>query len=134
MLAEFTFRAITSGFYGSLTQAFRNTRPRWAATATALLLLPLASHSLEFLVHWLRGTPKLYTSITVSIAFTALSTLFNLYAMRRGALLVAEDQKSLFEDMHAMPAIIASFLACGPISLWRLAKSLTCAPRLKNGD
>jgi len=39
------------------------------------VLLPLSSHSLEFLVHWLRHTPHLKASIISSMSFTAISTL-----------------------------------------------------------
>lgn len=41
MLAEFVYRAITAGFYGALTQAFRKAEPAWAAGVAAMLLLPL---------------------------------------------------------------------------------------------
>jgi hypothetical protein len=58
MLAEFSYRVITSGFYGSATQAFRRAEPAWAAAAAVMILLPLASHSIEFLIHWLRGQPR----------------------------------------------------------------------------
>ena len=63
LFAEFVFRSVTSGFYGSITEAFREARPAWVATATTILLLPVVSHTLEFFVHWLRGTPKLALSI-----------------------------------------------------------------------
>ncbi|HLK20687.1 MAG TPA: hypothetical protein VKT81_17155 [Bryobacteraceae bacterium] len=85
MLAEFVYRAITAGFYGAITQAFRNAQPFWAASLTALVLLPLVSHSLELAVHLLRGTPKIVTSLISSVCFTAISTLF--ICMPRGAAL-----------------------------------------------
>jgi hypothetical protein len=110
MLAEFTFRTATSGFYSSLTQSFRKARPRWAATAATMVLLPLVSHSLEFMVHWLRGTPKLGLSIASSMAFTAISTAFNLYAMGKGALIVGDGHRSLSHDLRLMPGLILSFL------------------------
>lgn len=119
MMAEFLFRTATTGFYGAITQAFRRAEPAWLAAVTAMVLLPLASHSLEFVIHWLRGTPNLARSIAASVVFTVLSTLFNLYAMRRGVLIVGEERKSFWEDMRAMPRIIASFLAVGPLLLWR---------------
>ncbi|MGH9629913.1 MAG: hypothetical protein ACRD7E_16470 [Bryobacteraceae bacterium] len=123
MAAEFLFRLIASGFYGSLTQAFRRAEPAWLASITVMILLPLVSHSVEFLIHWLRGTPELRVSIIASVSFTVISTLFNLYAMRRGTLIVGEERKSLGEDLRAMPGLIASFLAYAPVTLWRLARS-----------
>ncbi|HYP15063.1 MAG TPA: hypothetical protein VEQ63_14135, partial [Bryobacteraceae bacterium] len=57
-----------------------------------------------------------------SMVFTAFSTLFNLYAMRHGLLIVGEERKSLWDDMKAMPRVLASFLLAGPARLWRLVK------------
>jgi len=122
MLAEFAFRTTTSGFYGSLTQAFRKARPRWAATATTMVLLPLVSHSLEFMVHWLRGTPKLGLSIASSVTFTAISTAFNLYAMRRGVLIVGDGHRSLLDDLRLMPGLILSFLIGVPRATFVLSR------------
>src|SRR5262249_44365135 len=80
MAAEYVYRAITSGFYGALTQHLSQIEPEWQAAAAATFLLPLSSHSLEFLVHWLRHTPHLKTSLIASVIFTLLSTLFHFYA------------------------------------------------------
>jgi hypothetical protein len=55
MIGEYAYRAITSGFYGALTQNLSRVRPPWQAAMAAMILLPLSSHSLEFAVHWLRG-------------------------------------------------------------------------------
>ena len=66
MLAEFAYRGVTAGFYGALTQAFRSAQPRWLA----ILSIPAMSHTFEFLVHWLRGTPNLRSSIAASLVFT----------------------------------------------------------------
>ncbi len=86
-----------------------------------MVLLPVCNHTMEFLVHWAHGTPKLKASILVSVGVTAVSTLFNWYAMRRGALLVAGEGDSLGRDMRRMPRIIAEFVAAGPLALWRAA-------------
>ena len=55
MATELALRFVTSGFYGAVTEAFAVARPAWAATATVMVLLPFLNHSLEFLVHWMRG-------------------------------------------------------------------------------
>ena len=119
MAAEFVFRAVTSGFYGSLTQAFRKAEPACMAAITVLILLPLVSHSMEFAIHLARGTPKLVPSMIASIAFTEMSTLFNLYAMRRGALVVGADASSMAADMRRIPVLIAGFVASGPLAIMR---------------
>lgn len=123
MLAEFCWRSLTSGFYGSVLESLRRAQPSWAAALAAMVLLPLLNHSMEFLIHWLRGTPKLAASIIASVCFTVVSTLFNLYAMRRGVLIVGEERMSFWQDMRMMPRVIASFVALGPLALWRYARA-----------
>jgi hypothetical protein len=111
MLTEFCFRFATSGFYGALTQRFRRVEPAWAATIGAMVLLPALAHSLEFVVHSWRGTPELAASMVASIAFTMISTAFNLFAMRRGALVVGTGTRTLVDDLRAMPRLVVLFVA-----------------------
>lgn len=119
MLAEFGYRGITSGFYGAITQAFRQAEPPWAAGAVTAVLLPLLSHSIELALHLIRGTPRILTSIISSVCFTVLSTTFNLYAMRRGALVVCPGACSLAADFRRIPRLLAGFIAAGPLALYR---------------
>lgn len=133
MLAEFIYRGITAGFYGAITQALREAEPPWAAGVTAMILLPLVSHSIELSVHLLRGTPKIKTSIIASVIFTALSTLFNLYAMRRGALLVGAGSDSVKADLKRVPRLLAGFLAEGPLIVYRWARGRLTAAQAKTG-
>jgi hypothetical protein len=124
-LVELLYRGPTAGVYGALTQAFRRADPPWAAGLTVMLLLPLLSHSFEAMVHFWRGTPKLGTSIFASICFTALSTLFNLYAMRRGVLITGgEEEGTFFADLRRIPITIALFVAAGPQAIFHAAKWL----------
>jgi hypothetical protein len=145
LLTELAFRGAASGFYGALTEAFRFAEPEWAASMAAMILLPFVGHSAEFAVHLLRGTVKLRTSIIASVCFTAVSTIFNLYAMRRGALVTGEGQQTLGNDMKRMPRLLAGFLASGPRAVWRLLErglavfarlplAIRPAPRVKKGE
>lgn len=118
-LAEFTYRALTAGFYGALTQHFRKVEPHWHGTVAALILLPLIAHSIELAIHYLRGTPKLAASIAASVCFTILATLFNLYVMRRNAMVVGAEGDSFWRDMRRMPSLLAGFVAAGPVALYR---------------
>ena len=110
MAAEFALRFVTAGFYGALTQAFRRAEPERAATVAVMVLLPIAGHSLELLLHWSRGTPRLAESIVASVALTMFSTAFNVFAMRRGALIIGAGSRSLWHDLVQMPTLFASFL------------------------
>jgi hypothetical protein len=111
MLAEFGFRFVASGFYGALTQAFRRVEPQVLGTIGALVLVPALGHLGEFVIHTWRGTPNLTTALGISIVFTGISTAFNLFAMRRGALIVGADERPLLEDLRAMPRLLILFVA-----------------------
>jgi hypothetical protein len=102
MAAEFAYRSVSAGFYGALTQSFRHVEPRWHGTIVATALLITVSHTLELTIHWLRGTPNLLASIAASCCFTALSTLFNLRAMRRGVLVTGHEGHSMLEDLRLL--------------------------------
>lgn len=129
MLAEWIYRAITSGFYGAITQVLGQTEPEWQGALAAMIVLPLSSHSLEFAVHWLRHTPHLKASIVASMSFTVVSTLFNFYAMRRGSMVVGKGSATLAQDMRGMPRVIAGFLAVVPLWAWRTLRGLDLRSR-----
>jgi hypothetical protein len=65
------------------------------------------------------GTAELKRSIIVSVCFTVVSNLFNLYIMQRNALVVGEHAQSFGKDMAQMPRLIAGFLAWPFVSLFR---------------
>ena len=121
MKTELVFRGITSGFYGALTEAFREAEPPGAAALTVMLLLPVANHSVELLVHWIRGTRKLLPSILASVILTAFSTLFNFYVMRRGVLIVGSGRRSLGKDLLHLPRLAIDFVTWVPRYLIRRA-------------
>jgi len=117
MLAEFLYAAALAGFYGAIAQAFSEADPPWAAALTAAVLVPAAPHALEFSVHLLRGTPNIKTSMIASVGFTIISSLFNLYAMRHGALVVGPRGSSIIADLRRMPRLVGGFLAAGPLAV-----------------
>jgi hypothetical protein len=90
-------------------------------------LVPAISESIEFIMHSVRGTQRLGATIVVSLIFTALSTLFELFAMRRGILIVGPNSGSLIHDLRKIPDLAISFLSEGVRSLVLLL------PRLKPG-
>ena len=116
---EFLYRVATAGFYGTLTQSFRRVEPQWQATLAVLILLPVLTHGMEFAVHWWRATPNLPASIAASVCLTLVSTTFNLYAMRRGVLVVGAGGQSLVSDLRALPSLIAGYILAGPRFLCR---------------
>jgi hypothetical protein len=121
MKTELVFRGITSGFYGALTEAFREAQPPWTAALTVMLLLPVVNHSIELLVHWMRGTQKLLPSMVASVILTAFSTLFNFYVMRRGVLIVGAGRHSLGQDLLKLPRLVVDFVTWIPRQVIRRA-------------
>jgi hypothetical protein len=109
MLAEACYRALTSGFHSALNQAFRHARPIWATSAVSMLLVPAVSECIEFIMHSARGTQRLGATIAVSLILTAMSTLFEMFAMRRGILVVGKNSGSLLQDLKKMPELLLSF-------------------------
>jgi hypothetical protein len=109
LTTEWVYRGITSGFYGAMTEALSDVEPPWAGALAVLVLLPIANHSVEFFVHWLRGTNRLYTSIGASVALTTLSSLFNYFAMRRGSFIVGRGRKALLHDLEQFPRLVVEF-------------------------
>jgi hypothetical protein len=119
MVAEFLYRGISAGFYGAITQALREAEPVWAAGLVAMIIVPVVSHTIEFEIHHLRRTPKIITSMVSSVIFTAVSTLFNLYAMRRGALLAGAGRDTVWGDLKRSPRLIVGFVAAAPLAIIR---------------
>ena len=109
-VTELSFRFLTSGFYGALTQAFRRVEPPRKGTLAAIVVLPIVCHSSELLVHWFSGTPALARSIVASVLFTVISTGFNVFAMRHGSLVVGHGSPSLIQDLRTVPRLIAAFI------------------------
>lgn len=124
LVTEWCYRALTSGFYGAITESLSEAEPAWAATAAGLVILPLGSHAVELSVHLLRHTPKLARSLIGSVCFTVLSTLFHLYVMRRGALVVRAGSSSLAEDMRRMPRLLLGFIGTAASALFHGALAL----------
>ena len=114
MFAEFIWRAATSGGWGAFTQKLCLVRPLWQALVGTMIVMPAAAHTIEFTIHYLRGTPVLARSILVSICFTQISDLFNLYVMRHGAMLVGAGSRPFAEDVRRIPRLIVGFVLVLP--------------------
>lgn len=112
MLAEFLFFSLASGFFGAITQAFRNARPGWHARLTVVLIVVSTMHTSEFILHYfIVHTPRALAGTLASICFTMLSTTFTFYVMSRGAMVVGEEGDPFLRDMRRMPMLVWSFVA-----------------------
>ena len=111
MIIESSFYVTVAGFYGAMIQGFRKAQPAWAASLAVMILMPAVNHSLEFTLHWVGGTRNLATSVIASVCFSMFSAAFNLFAMRRGALIIGDERQSLIADLRRLPSIIIEFLS-----------------------
>lgn len=106
---ECFFCAVTAGFYGALIQSLRNAKPLWLTIVFLTVLVPSVFQVLEAYLHWVRGTPHLRIAEGVSIVVSAVSSLFNWYAMQRGTLLVGGEGRSFRSDLRQLPGLLLSF-------------------------
>ena len=135
MSVEFTFRIIVSGASGSLVQAFHRATPVWLATLCVMILLPAISHMIEFTLHTMNGDKNKGKAIIISVCFSIVSAVFNLFAMRRNTLLVKDDnQQSFWRDMAQMPAIVGEFMFYPIIWAWRRRKANNLSNLTENPD
>lgn len=133
VLVEVPFRIITTGVAGALVQSFRKAKPIWLANTIVSIMLPAFSHTVEFATHY--GQERYFSDVlaatkdgvtrqrtfAISVLFSVVSVLFNLYAMRKGALLVGagEATQSLTKDMMQMPRLVSEFVIVVPVLICR---------------
>jgi len=119
-LVQFTFRFLFAGVGGALIQGFRRVEPPWKALLTILMVVPLISHLLEFLLQFgfayvTATNDHTDEAIVRSICFSIISALFTLFIMRRNVMIVGEaESKSLFSDIIHLPVLIFQFCAFIP--------------------
>jgi len=115
-LAQSIFRFVFGGVNGSVIQSFRRVEPAWHAVLTVPLVLATFSHLIEYIVQYFYdqnvGSKGKTSAIAVSVIISIISAVFNLFAMRRGALLVKdESRQSLGRDLIRMPWLIFEFIS-----------------------
>lgn len=115
-VAQSVFRFIFGGINGAIIQSFSKVEPAWHAVLTIPLILAAFSHLMEFIVQTIydaqTGVDSMKSAITISIIISVISAVFNLFAMRRGALLVRDESKqSLWRDLKRMPWIVFEFIS-----------------------
>lgn len=110
------FRFLFGGVNGAIIQSYRRVQPAWHAVLTVPLLLAAMSHVMEFIVltgyDAVFGTIGKKNAILISVVVSIISAVFNLFAMRRGALIVRdESMQSFWRDLIRMPWLIFEFIS-----------------------
>jgi hypothetical protein len=110
------FRFLFGGVNGAIIQAFRRVRPAWHAVLTVPILLAAFSHVIEYIVltgyDAVFGTHGKTKAILASVVVSIISAIFNLFAMRRGVLIVKDEtRQSFWRDLVRMPWLIFEFIS-----------------------
>jgi hypothetical protein len=133
-LAQSVFRFIFGGVNGSVIQSFRRVEPAWHAVLTVPLVLAAFSHLIEYIVQYFYdqnvGSKGKASAIAVSVIISIISAVFNLFAMRRGALLVKdESRQSLGRDLIRMPWLIFEFISFPLVWTYKRKRAKVHAPK-----
>lgn len=124
VLAEALFGALCAGFFGTLTQALRFADPEWVTELLLAGIYPIMFQLCDFLFHAALGTQVFRAGMIASAVFTAISAAFNLYVMRRGALLVGKDGNTFKKDLSVLPRLALSFVVSGVVKIPRFVLDL----------
>ena len=111
---EAIYGAAAAGFFGALTQALRRCDPAWLVDLFFAIIFPATFQLLNFAIHSALGTARFGSGLIASATFTAISAMFNLFVMRRGALLIGREGKSFGHDLVVLPRLALSFVIAIP--------------------
>lgn len=118
-VVESVFRIFITGMNASITQAVEWAEPQWMVAILVLAAIPAVTMGLEGIPHWLASTPNLRAGLVASLSLSVLSSGFNWFSMRKGALLVGREGSSFGTDLSRMPMLIGRFVASPALILWR---------------
>jgi len=119
VLVEAIVCAFNAGCYAAVVQALRNRKPVWLTALIITVVLPVIGQVIEYAVHAWHQTPHRTIAVIISSMLSAVSSLFNWYAMQQGTLLVGGERSSFSLDLRRLPGILGQFLLLGPRWLGR---------------
>ena len=119
VLVEALVCAFNAGCYAAVVQALRNRKPMWLTALIITIILPAIGQVIEYEAHRWHQTPHRVIAVIISSILSALSSLFNWYAMSQGTLLVGGERSSFSLDLRRLPGILGQFLLLVPRWLGR---------------
>jgi hypothetical protein len=119
VLTESVVCGFNAGCYAAVVQAIRNRKPVWLTALLITVGLPAVGQVIEYEVHAWRGTPHRVIAVIISSVLSAVSSLFNWYAMKHGTLLVGGEGSDFSNDLRRLPVLLGRFLLLGPRWLLR---------------
>jgi hypothetical protein len=109
VLVEVAYVMLTAGIYAGMQQKALGLRSRLWGNLIVVLGVPALAQILEWLAHRVTGAAATGRATLAVCTFSAFSALFHLYAMRNGVFLTGHG-RSLFDDFHRVPRIVAGFV------------------------
>ena len=128
-LTELAYRAPMVGTLASISQAFRKVQPAWKASIAMMVVLPALGHGIEFTVHSLRGTAKLYESVAASVAFSMFSCVVSYWLHRRDVLIVGHGARPFLVDLVQLPGELFDLLLRRPLATLRTSVAVDSSRR-----
>ncbi len=127
VLALSVYRLVFGGVAGAIIQSFSKVEPAWHAVVTIPLALAALSHLVEYfvlkIIDFFQGSDGTNRALLFSVLMSVISAIFNLFAMRRGILLVKDEtRQSLGKDLLHMPWLFLEFISFPLVWTWRRAK------------
>ncbi|MBX7174077.1 MAG: hypothetical protein K1X72_24105 [Pyrinomonadaceae bacterium] len=121
---QFVYRTVLGGIGGSIIQRFSKVEPPWHATITVPLIITVITHIFEYFIQIAfdnyYGTNLATKTTIASIVISVMSAVFNLYLMRRGVMLVKDEQeKSLGKDFAYIPVLLFDFIMIPPRNIYK---------------
>jgi len=108
-LVEMGYVTLTAGLYAGLQQKALGLRSRLLGNLIVVAGVPGLAQALDWLTHRAVGAAAPARATIAVCVFAAISALFHLYVMRRGAFLTGREGRSLAEDFRRIPRLIAEF-------------------------
>jgi hypothetical protein len=102
LLVDAAFRIPMAGACAAVVQDVRWAEPRWGGVATAVVVVPVASHAIEITAHSIARTPMLWRGVGASIGLSVLSSAIELFLMRRDVMLVGPGSGSVATDLKRL--------------------------------
>jgi len=132
VLVEMVYVTFTAGLYAGLQQKALGLRNRLLGNLAIVAGVPGLAQAFDWLIHRAAGAAAPARATLAVCVFAALSALFHLYIMRRGAFLTGRDGHSLLDDFRRIPRLTAGFVLSPVVFLAatpaRLARSAGAAP------
>jgi len=119
VLVEILFTCATAGIYAAFTQAMRFAQPGWLAACIVAIGIPSALYGVDYFAHLWTGMHNVRPAVSFATGLSVLSTLFNLFIMRRGAMVVGEQSQPLWRDLIRIPVLLVQFLVAGPLWIFK---------------